>query len=70
VYDDLKPRALTEEEMLRSSRPAMAQVDDISVDLRALSKAAAEAKQAQQTKEEAAAMTAEQEEEGVEGKGQ
>lgn len=33
LYDDLKPRALTEEEMLQASRPQLVQIDDVDFDL-------------------------------------
>lgn len=34
IYDDLKPRALTEEEMLRASRPQLADIEDVPLRLR------------------------------------
>jgi hypothetical protein len=34
IYDDLKPRALTEEEMLRASRPQLVEVEDVPLALK------------------------------------
>ena len=36
MYDDLRPRALTAEDLLRAPRPSLAQVEDVELDLRAL----------------------------------
>ena len=36
IYDDLKPRAMTEEEMLQAARPQLVEVEDVELDLRKL----------------------------------
>jgi hypothetical protein len=46
IYDDLKPRALTEEEMMQLSRPQLAELEDVPLNLVRPSEAAAKAAQA------------------------
>lgn len=42
VYDDLKPRALTQEEMLQNSRPELVEVEDVELKIKRPSERAAE----------------------------
>lgn len=36
IYDDLRPRALTEEEMLQASRPQLAEVEDVPLEFKSM----------------------------------
>lgn len=58
VYDDLKPRAMTDEEMAAASRPKLAELEDVELKLKrpsemAAEAAAAEAKAGQQEQRQA-----------------
>jgi hypothetical protein len=49
IYDDLKPRALTEEEMMQLSRPKLAELEDVPLNILRPSEAAAKAAEAEKT---------------------
>lgn len=58
IYEDLKPKPMTEEDLLRQSRPSLVEVEDVAINLREIGrKKAAEA--------EAAAAAAEAAPDGV-----
>lgn len=42
IYEDLKPRPLTQEEILRQTRPTLVQVEDVKLDLREIARKKAE----------------------------
>lgn len=48
IYQDLRPKPLTEKDILQEQRPMLVEVEDVSIDLRAIGrkKAAAEAAEA------------------------
>ncbi|KAL4439962.1 hypothetical protein ABPG75_002963 [Micractinium tetrahymenae] len=45
IYEDLKPRPLTEEEILRQQRPMLVEVEDVKLDLRGIARKKGEEEQ-------------------------